>query len=205
VYGLAALTPTLSCVLERKTGPLRVVSTCPHALCRLLSREIKSGRLAMEMDWEAQEVGSEKHASEEQVARVVAPELLGINEIQWLAVDLDNDGREELVAKRKSLWRVAYWILTETDAAYRVVNPRARWRGWALTGMDELTSGEEFVFGRSAGQNYLVVVRDHPAAEYLGRGRSLSIFRLDRGEVRGIGTVEAVARWQVSHRRVGDN
>jgi hypothetical protein len=210
------------CTISRAPGTRqRIASACMHGLCRKLASEFQlrawdDYRKPLEKIWEERGVpASDVVTSDEhtQPSATQGPpwtiehDALPLKQtparFRWLAIDVDNDGRRELVALAEwhgPRWGPNYHFFAEDGAVYRLMDPQRKWRGWDAARLPDLASGEALVFERFDELTYVVAIRVHP--RFRDRGRLLEVFLVRRDRVDRVGAVEIVRDWRVSLKRL---
>ncbi|OGL16561.1 MAG: hypothetical protein A3K12_05555 [Candidatus Rokubacteria bacterium RIFCSPLOWO2_12_FULL_71_19] len=184
------------CRISRQPGPARITSTCQEPVCRAVARDARK--------WPSvREEAPEPLSSDAAAVREVPLASLQIGDAEilnlyrghpGLLVDVDNDGKPELVLMQwfGPRWGIGHEVLVADGAVFRPVDPRKRWPGWP----EDSGAREGLLFMRTGGKTYVVAVTPSPTRPH--QARVARIYLVDRSGARTVGEVEMKTDWQVS-------
>ena len=184
------------CRIARQPGPAQVTSTCREPVCRAVARDARG--------WPSvREEVTEPLSSDAAAVREVPLASLQIGDAEilnlyrghpGLLVDVDNDGKRELVLMQwfGPRWGIRHEVLENDGTVFRPVDPRKRWPGWP----EHSDAREGLLFKRTGGKTYVVAVTPSPVGPH--QARVARIYLADRSGARKVGEVETKADWKVS-------
>jgi len=178
------------CTIQTFSDQVDASTTCKEAICEAVRRKAQ--------DFVTGALGGQVFSAAEQPIEDSA--LLAIDwhslkpferEGQLFSIDLDNDGVDELMIKRRSSpanW-LHYSILRMEAGTYRVIDPRNFYENYEVLGEpDDYLFDDNLVFVKSSDKNYFITIHfnhRHPKSCHLG------IYLIEKRKASKIGIVNA--------------